>query len=228
MRASRAGLILTPHRTAELGGPTSYGRQEARPLVWLPILRLFPVRSQGGAAALPLDRSSKKTKGWTGRTTKSRIPISFLSRRANYKARRLSGMFVVLVHLVKKMIIKLLQAAWINSSSVSSDHIHRLLLPKLTARLIRLLENSRSSEQAPPLFQNHPIRNTQLSLGGDEIPRRGSSKQRGRRENMGEGRTWKMLHTKQNSGDFFKFAVLEGFIDVFALEIGYSFQVLLF
>lgn len=27
---------------------------------------------------------------------------------------------------------------------------------------------------------------------------------------------------------FLKFAVLEGFIDVFALEIGYSFQVLLF
>lgn len=33
MRASRAGLILTPHWINELGGPTSVGRQEARPLV---------------------------------------------------------------------------------------------------------------------------------------------------------------------------------------------------
>lgn len=53
-----------------------------------------------------------KTKGWTGRTavaTKLRIPISFLSRRTNNEARRLSGMlYVVLEHLVKKIYIYIL------------------------------------------------------------------------------------------------------------------------
>lgn len=77
MRASRAGLILTPHRTAEREGPTSHGRQEARPLAGLPILGRFPVGSRGGATGRLLARSTGKNKelSQTGRTeTKSSIP----------------------------------------------------------------------------------------------------------------------------------------------------------
>lgn len=76
MRASRAGLILTPHRTAERRGPTSHGRQETRPLVWLPILGLFSAGSHGGAAARLLARSTEKQKAEPNRKDRGRDWIS--------------------------------------------------------------------------------------------------------------------------------------------------------
>lgn len=89
MRASRAGLILTPHRTTERGGPTSLARQEARPLVLLPILELVAVGSHGGAAGRLHERSREKNKGLTeGKDETAKIPYSpyFPPRRTNYKS----------------------------------------------------------------------------------------------------------------------------------------------
>lgn len=74
IRASRAGLILTPHRITELGGPTSVGRQEARPLVWLPILKLLC--SHGGATGLLLESSREKQRaGQEGQSQRRRNPL---------------------------------------------------------------------------------------------------------------------------------------------------------
>lgn len=77
MRASRAGLILTPHWINDLGGPTSVGRQEARPLVSLPILRLCAVGPHGGATAELLEGEQRPDRR-TAVATKSLIPLLFL------------------------------------------------------------------------------------------------------------------------------------------------------
>lgn len=126
------------------------------------------------------------------------------------------------------MIIKLLQAAWRNSSSVSSNHTRRLPLPKLTAGLIRLLENSKAVSKPHP--SSRITQSETRSCRWEETRYLGEEQ-----ANKEEGeKTWgRVEHEKcfiQNKTleIFFKFAVLEGFIDVFALEVGYSFQVLLF
>lgn len=77
MRAARAGLILTPHWINELVGPTSVGRQEARPLVWLPILRLCAVGPHGGATAELLGGEQRPDKR-TAVATKSLISFLFV------------------------------------------------------------------------------------------------------------------------------------------------------
>lgn len=105
MRASSAGLILTPHRTTELGGPTSFEGQEARPLGWLPILELSSTSSHGGATGGLPRAQQRKTKGRTGRTRGSdKIPyfLSFPRRRINYKTPPLGWTISVLVRLLKK------------------------------------------------------------------------------------------------------------------------------
>lgn len=95
MRASRAGLILTPHRTAELGGPTSLRWHEARQLVSFPILELarslaLRVGSHGGAVDRLHELAKKKkkrgnnkglTEGKEGDDESAISPLSCPSRR---------------------------------------------------------------------------------------------------------------------------------------------------
>lgn len=95
MRASRAGLILTPHRTNDRGGPRSVGRQEARPLVWLPILT-------GALLGRLLEHSCEKQRaGQEGHRKRQNIPyfLSFPLRRTNDKS---SSRVLVNLRVIKR------------------------------------------------------------------------------------------------------------------------------
>lgn len=140
MRASRAGLILTPHRIAELGGPTSHGRQEARPLVWLPILGLFPVGSHGGAAGRLLERSTEKQRAEPNRKDRAwdKIPysLSFPCRRTNYKTLPLGWIIPVFGHVIKDYLSSL--KSWFKRFQAThiSVVLRLCLFAKLTTELI--------------------------------------------------------------------------------------------
>lgn len=75
MRAARAGLILTPHLINELGGPTSVGRQEARPPCWSRYPQALRCRSTRGRCC----RAARRwTKAWQKNSGSDKIPY-FLS-----------------------------------------------------------------------------------------------------------------------------------------------------
>ena len=89
MRASRAGLILTPHRTAEPGGgwgrPSSHRRRGARPLVRLLVLGPGSVASHGGAADRPHGRKQQRAEQeGQSRSHNPLFPL-FSSRRGRSK-----------------------------------------------------------------------------------------------------------------------------------------------
>lgn len=105
MRASRAGLILTPHRITELGGPTSVRRREARPLGWLPILELVSLLVHTGARAVACSHAAVKNKGLDRKDRSSdEIPyiLSFPRPRKNYTTPALDGTLSGHVCVIKK------------------------------------------------------------------------------------------------------------------------------